>query len=140
MHPYSEYIQEYIYKNNKLEDIGKFNNDFRITTMGKIIRKFWIDEIPILLNLLNGDVKFVGVRPLSKQYFSLYPEEFRKTRLKYKPGLLPPYYKDLPRTFSQIIESEKRYLESFDKNPFLTDVKYFFAIIYNIVIKRARSK
>lgn len=140
MHPYSEYIQEYIYNTNKLEEGGKFKDDFRITTLGKILRKFWIDEIPMLLNLFNGDIKLVGVRPLSKQFFSLYPEDFRKIRSKYKPGLFPPYYKDLPKSFDQIIESEKKYLEAYSKNPVITDIKYFSTIIYNIIFKRARSK
>jgi lipopolysaccharide/colanic/teichoic acid biosynthesis glycosyltransferase len=140
MHPYSEYIQEYIYTNNNIEATGKFNNDFRITTIGRFLRKFWIDEIPMLYNLLNGDIKLVGVRPLSRQYFSLYPDESQQLRSKYKPGLLPPFYKDLPKSFAQIIDSEKKYLESYEKHPLLTDIKYFFAILNNILIKRVRSK
>ena len=40
MHAYSEYLQEYVYKNNSLKEGGKFDNDFRITTEGKIFRKF----------------------------------------------------------------------------------------------------
>jgi hypothetical protein len=45
MHPYSEYLQEYIYENNKLQQGGKFNNDFCVTTLGRIMRKTWIDEL-----------------------------------------------------------------------------------------------
>ena len=48
MHPFSEYLQEYVYKKNELQEGGKIKNDFRISPEGRIFRKFWIDEIPML--------------------------------------------------------------------------------------------
>lgn len=139
MHPYSEYLQEYVYKMNSLKEGGKFNNDFRITTWGKYMRKFWIDELPMLVNILIGDMKLVGVRPLSPHYLNLYKPDLRIKRMKNKPGLLPPYYADLPKTLEEIMESEERYLEAYENHPVLTDIKYFFKIFYNIFIKHARS-
>jgi lipopolysaccharide/colanic/teichoic acid biosynthesis glycosyltransferase len=140
MHPYSEYLQSYIYEQNKLQEGGKFANDFRVTTLGKCMRKLWIDELPMFINLFKGQLKIVGVRPLSIQYFNLYPKEFQEIRIKYKPGLIPPFYVDLPKTFDEIIESEKKYLAAYDKHPFRTDMNYFFKAIYNILFKKARSK
>jgi lipopolysaccharide/colanic/teichoic acid biosynthesis glycosyltransferase len=140
MHAYSEYLQEYVYRQNKLQEGGKFSNDFRITTAGRFLRKFWLDELPMIINLLKRDLKFVGVRPLSKHYLSLYPEEFRERRRKYRPGLVPPFYYDLPKTLEEIIESERKYLDAYDKHPFLTDWKYFWKAFDNIVFKKARSK
>jgi lipopolysaccharide/colanic/teichoic acid biosynthesis glycosyltransferase/CheY-like chemotaxis protein len=140
MHPYSEYLQEYMYRENKLASGGKFRNDFRVTTLGRFLRKFWLDELPMIYNLLKGDIKLVGVRPLSKQYFSLYPDDFKKIRIKYKPGLIPPFYKDLPKTFEEIIASEKEYIRQFEIHPIRTDIKYFFSAFYNILFKKARSK
>lgn len=140
MHAYSEYLQEYIYKTHSLQEGGKFHNDFRVTTIGKFARKFWLDELPMLFNVLKGDLKIVGVRPLSPQYFSLYPQEIQERRKKYKPGLIPPFYSDLPKTFEEIVESEKRYMDSFDKHPFRTDWRYFWKAFVNIVFKKARSK
>jgi lipopolysaccharide/colanic/teichoic acid biosynthesis glycosyltransferase len=140
MHPYSEYLQAYIYRQNSLQEGGKFKDDFRITNWGKIFRKLWLDELPMIYNWLSGDMKLVGVRPISQQYLGLYPKEFQNRRQKYKPGLVPPFYVDLPSTFDKIIESEKKYLDLYDKNPFTTDIKYLFKALYNIFIKRARSK
>jgi len=140
MHAYSEYLQEYIYKNNQLQAGGKFKDDFRITTAGAILRKFWLDELPMLFNWLKRDLKIVGVRPLSKHYLSLYPEDFRQRRMKYRPGLVPPFYVDLPKELDEIIASEKKYLDAYDKHPLLTDWRYFWKAFNNIVFKKARSK
>lgn len=140
MYPFSEFIQDLAYKFNKLDIGGKIKNDFRVTSWGRILRFFWIDELPMLINFFKGELKLVGVRPLSKHYFELYPEDLKKLRSKTKPGLIPPFYYDLPKTFDEIIESERKYLESYFKNPLKTDIKYFLKAMYNILIKGARSK
>ncbi|MBV6510884.1 MAG: hypothetical protein FMNOHCHN_00362 [Ignavibacteriaceae bacterium] len=139
MHPYSEYLQNYVYQMNALAVGGKFKDDFRVTSWGKLFRKLWLDELPMLINWLKGDLKLVGVRPLSAHYLGLYTEELRARRRNFKPGLIPPFYVDLPKTLDEIMASESRYLESFEKAPFRTDIKYFFKALRNIFIKRARS-
>ena len=140
MHAYSEYLQEYIYEKNKLQDGGKFHNDFRISFLGKFFRVYWLDEIPMFINFFKGDLKLVGVRPLSTQYLNLYSEELKQMRAKWKPGLIPPYYADLPKTLEEIMESEMKYLTAYEKNPWLTDFKYLLRITMNILFKRAKSK
>ena len=140
MHPYSEYLQEYVYNRNELQEGGKIKNDFRISPEGRIFRKFWIDEIPMLINIFKGEMKLVGVRPLSKHFYSLYDEDLQQKRIKNKPGFIPPFYVDLPKTMSEIMESERRYLELYDQSPFITDVKYFFMAFKNVLFKGARSK
>ncbi len=140
MFAYSEYLQQYIYEKNHLSEGGKFANDFRISPLGKIMRKFWIDELPMIINLIKGDIKLVGVRPISEQFFSLYSKDMQELRIKTKPGLLPPFYYDLPKTFHEIEESERRYCELYLQNPGKTDWKYLWKILYNIIIKNARSK
>lgn len=139
MHAFAEYLQGYVYEKNNLQEGGKFNNDFRISTIGRFFRKYWIDELPMIINLLKGDLKLVGVRPLSKHYLSLYTEELKKKRIKVKPGLIPPFYADMPKTIEEIMESENRYLDSYEKAPFKTDVIYFFKALKNILFHKARS-
>ena len=139
MHPYSEYLQDYIYKLNDLETGGKFRDDFRVSTTGRIMRKLWIDELPMLINLFRGDLKLVGIRPLSTQYFELYTDELKAKRTRTKPGLIPPFYADLPKTLEEIQDSENKYLDEYFRSPFLTDWRYFRKAVYNIVVMRARS-
>jgi lipopolysaccharide/colanic/teichoic acid biosynthesis glycosyltransferase len=139
MHPYSEFIQDFVYRQNQLEEGGKFKDDFRIPGWGKIIRRLWIDELPMLFNWIKGDLKLVGVRPISNQYMSLYSKEHQELRKKFKPGLVPPFYADLPKTIEEIEKSERIYLEAYKKNPFRTDINYFLRALGNIVLKRKRS-
>jgi len=126
-------------KMSNLQKGGKFKNDFRITTWGKILRRLWIDEIPMLFNLFKGQLKFVGVRPLSKHYLSLYSNELKEKRKGVKPGLVPPFYADLPSTLDEIMESEIRYINAYKEHPFVTDLKYFFKASANILFNSARS-
>ena len=139
MHPYSEYIQDYIYKLHDLKEGGKFQNDFRITSWGAVCRKIWLDELPMLINFFRGDMKLVGVRPLSKQYFDLYKKEVQERRIKYKPGLIPPFYADMPSDLEAIQASELKYLDQYDEHPFLTDFRYFWKSWWNILFRKARS-
>jgi len=139
MHPYSEYIQDYVYRIYDLQEGGKFRNDFRVTSWGAFCRKIWIDELPMLINLFKGNMKLVGVRPLSRQYFDLYRKEVQERRIKYKPGLIPPFYADMPNDLDEIQNSELRYLDEYDRHPFLTDFKYFWKSVRNIVFHKARS-
>ena len=139
MSPYSEYLQQYIFQKHDLQKGGKLKNDFRISAYGKLMRKFWIDELPMIYNLLKSEMKLVGIRPLSEHYFNLYTKELKILRIKTKPGLIPPFYVDMPVTLEEIIASEIKYLKAYEKRPFHTDCTYFFKSMYNILIKRKRS-
>ncbi len=140
MHPYSEFLQAYIYGKNSLQDGGKFKHDIRVTTLGRFMRKYWLDELPMLINLLRGEMKIVGVRPISAHYFSLYSRELQDLRTQFKPGLLPPFYVDMPKTLEEIEDSEMKYLHSCQtKGTLFTDFMYFFLILKNILFKKARS-
>ena len=139
MHPYSEYIQDYVYDLNDLEEGGKMKHDFRVTTWGRFARRVWLDELPMIVNVLRGEIKVFGVRPLSNHYFNLYEDSLRDRRIRYKPGLMPPYYADMPAGLDAIQLSEMRYFDSWDKNPLGTDLRYFARSVYNIVFRSARS-
>lgn len=141
MHPYAEFLQSYIYETHHLQQGGKFSHDFRISSLGRFARRYWLDEFPMFINVLRGEMKLVGVRPISKQYYDLYSPELQQLRTQFKPGMLPPFYADMPTTLDEIQESELRYLKECQQNGTLkTDWKYFWKICSNILFKRARSK
>lgn len=139
MYPYSEYLQSFITNFNGYAKNGKIQNDFRVANWGKVLRKYWLDEIPQVINVLKGEMNIVGIRPLSDQFLKEYPEEFLKLREKYKPGCIPPYVALRMQEVQKYIESEKIYLNEKSKRPIFTDIKYFFWAIYNILTNKIRS-
>jgi len=80
-----------IYKFRTMDD--KYANDGnllpdseRLTNLGKILRRYSLDEIPQLLNVLKGDLSFVGPRPLLMEYLPLYTKT-QARRHEVKPGI-----------------------------------------------------
>ena len=64
-------------------------NDARITRTGRTLRRYKIDELPQLLNVLKGDMSLVGPRPEVREYVELFKPEYAKL-LKVRPGLTDP--------------------------------------------------
>jgi len=62
-------------------------NDYRVTSIGKYLRITKINELPQLINILIGEMSFVGPRPLMEVDFNRYPEEIRNLVYLVKPGL-----------------------------------------------------
>lgn len=140
MHPYAQYIQAYVYEQFQLKPGGKFSNDFRITKWGRWMRRFWIDEIPMVYNILRGDLKIIGVRPLSEHYLNLYTPEHAVLRTQGKPGLIPPFYADMPVSLEEIMASEQRYIQAYMQQPLATDMQYAARAVGNILFRKARSQ
>ena len=73
--------------NDKKGQDGQLLPDaIRLTYPGKLIRKFSIDELPQLINVLKGDMSLIGPRPLLKEYLSYYSTRERK-RHDIRPGI-----------------------------------------------------
>ena len=62
-------------------------NDFRVTKVGKYLRKSKINELPQIINILKGDISIVGPRPLIEDIFLFYPDIYRNEIYSVKPGL-----------------------------------------------------
>lgn len=140
MHPYSEYLHDYILKKYGYAQSGKPANDFRLTPWGKIFRKYWIDELPQLLNIIKGEMKLVGIRPVSARYFQDIPEDLQKLRNTQKPGCIPPYVAlNVNSDVESVQNAERIYLMEKLKRPYTTDLRYFFKAVYTIVFRRKRS-
>ena len=65
------------------------SGDRRVTHIGRLLRRFKLDELPQLLNILSGSMTFVGPRPESPKYVALYTPAQREI-LDYLPGLTDP--------------------------------------------------
>ena len=80
----------YFYKKTKNELRWAKENDNRITKVGKFLRKTHLDELPQLINILKGEMSFVGPRPMEKELFDLCVQEKPTYYLRnlIKPGLM----------------------------------------------------
>ncbi len=83
------------------------NRDSRITGIGFYLRKYKLDELPQLFNVLVGDMSFVGPRPEVPEYVALYDAE-QKTVLSVKPGITD---------YASIVYSEENELLANAENP-----------------------
>jgi lipopolysaccharide/colanic/teichoic acid biosynthesis glycosyltransferase len=140
MYPYSEFLQKKVFEENRLSGTGKFNDDYRITRAGRVMRKYYLDELPQFIDWLRGEIKLVGIRAMSLHFFSLYPREYQELFLQVKPGILSPVFDEGTVDFSQIVETESRYLKSYPKNPVLTDISYFFRAMHQTIFHGTLSK
>lgn len=90
------------------------STDSRITRVGGTLRKYKLDEIPQLWNVLVGDMSLVGPRPEALKYIDLYPPAAREKMLSVRPGLTDPVTLDLINEavlLSRSPDPEKYYLE-----------------------------
>ena len=126
---------------NGLDSHGKVINDPRVTPLGRILRRYWVDEVPQLYNLFNRDLKLVGIRPMRKVDWRNYPDDVRRRAMMQRPGLMGIQYA-FPRSskLEVQIENMRKYLDEYYLDPFGTDLKYFRMISRAILIDGVRSK
>ena len=101
---------------NNADKIGTqvtINNDARITRVGNFIRNYRLDEISQLLNILVGDMSFVGTRPEVKKYVDAYTPEMMATLLLPAgvTSLASIRYKDEAKLLEQADDADKAYIE-----------------------------
>lgn len=123
-------------------------NDNRITKVGNIIRKLKIDELPNLINIITGDMSFIGPRPELLKYTNLYCGA-EKYILKVRPGITD--YSSIEFINLDEIVGENNADEMYEKLvlpkknklrikyaatvSFITDLKLFFLTIYKVIKK-----
>jgi lipopolysaccharide/colanic/teichoic acid biosynthesis glycosyltransferase len=154
------YFQERLGYKNKLFQIWKFvtmlknplqmgsgsislKDDFRVTKVGAFLRKTKINKFPQIINILKGDISFVGPRPLMLSFFDSYPESIQSKIYNVKPGLtgigsiifrdeeslLSSIKNDAPHVYyHNILAPYKGELELWyqDNRSFTTDLKVIF--------------
>lgn len=114
-------------QNYKLED------DPRITTIGKFLRKTSLDELPQIINILKGDMSIIGLRPVIQDEVEKYGEDKTKF-LSVKPGLTG-YWAANGRsstTYEERIALELYYI---DHCSLWLDFKIFFKTIFSVLMR-----
>ena len=159
------FIQGRVGKNNKDFNIYKFrtmriqseskglltlgNHDFRITQVGYFLRRYKIDEFPQLLNILKGDMSFVGPRPELRYYVNFYSEDDLRifevrpgitglASLKYRNEVELLKAAENPEEFfiKTIIPDKLKYNKAYIKRRnFFFDLKLIFITIVKVVTK-----
>ena len=115
------------------EDGTTFNseNDPRVTKIGRILRKTSIDEIPQLLNVIIGDMSWIGFRPDLPDAFNVYSEEDKK-KLTVRPGITgysQAYFRNSAE-FSQKMKGDVYYAQNVS---FALDLKILLKTIQTVV-------
>ena len=122
--------------------------DPRITRSGYFIRKYKLDELPQLINVLVGDMSLVGPRPEVRKYVELYTDEQQKV-LSVKPGITDYAsieYMDENEILGKSNDPEKTYIEEIMPEKIKYNMKYiqnknvseYFKIIFLTLLKIVR--
>ena len=132
-----EKLKEYLASNEEarkeFKKTHKLQNDPRITKIGKFLRKTSLDELPQMINILKGEMSFVGPRPVVEKEVEEYGEN-KERFLSVKPGLTG-YWQVNGRsntTFEERMEMELYYVDSCS---LWLDIKIFFKTFITVFKK-----
>lgn len=124
------------------------SRDKRITRSGYFLRKYKLDEVPQLLNVLMNDMSMVGPRPEVRKYVEMYTQEQRAV-LKVKPGITDYasiYYKDENQILALANDPEKEYITQIMPHKLRLNLEYsesmslfnYLKIIFKTIISITR--
>jgi lipopolysaccharide/colanic/teichoic acid biosynthesis glycosyltransferase len=121
------------------------DDDPRITSIGKKMRKFKLDELPQLINVFNGDMSIVGPRPEVQHYVNMFTEE-EKAILSVRPGITDwasIWNPDEGAILAGSPDPEKTYMEKIRPNKLKLQLKYVeersFWVDMKIIIETIRT-
>lgn len=110
----------------------KISKDPRVTKIGKILRKYKLDEIPQFINIIKGEMSIVGPRPLTEDEFSKFFTKNEKIKyLSINPGLTGEWQVNSKKisNYKMRIECELGYVESYN---FFKDIKLMIFTLFAI--------
>lgn len=139
---------------DKIGSLVTVGNDSRITKVGAFIRKYRLDEISQLIDILSGDMTFVGTRPEVKKYVDAYSEEMKATLLLPAglTSLTSIFYKDEAELLDNSDDPDGTYIETIlpekmkwnlkgiEDFSFLKDIKTMFMTFFAMLGKDYKSE
>ena len=163
------YFQERIGLRNKKFNIWKFatmmknspnlgtgeitlRNDPRVTKVGRFLRRTKINELPQIINVLRGDMSFVGARPLMQKSFDQYSPEVQSVVYKTRPGItgigsvifrdeekIISESKDIQATYRQVFKYKGRVEQWYQEHiSFYTDIMILFLTAWCIIFSNSQ--
>lgn len=135
MCPDAERMQDELKKYNEMDGpVFKIKNDPRITRVGKFIRKYSIDELPQLVNILKGDMSIVGPRPPLPNEVAQY-NDYQLQRLLVIPGLTCFWqaYGRSSLSFEDWMDMDMKYIK---RRSILLDISLILRTTYAVLFKR----
>lgn len=135
MCPNAEGLQKELIQYNEMDGpVFKMKNDPRITKVGKFIRKYSIDELPQLVNILRGDMTIVGPRPPLLKEVREY-NAYQMQRLLVKPGLTCFWqaYGRSNLSFDDWMDMDMKYIK---RRSMRLDVELIIKTVFAVIFKR----
>ena len=125
-------LKDSLQSNNEMKGpFFKMKNDPRITKIGKVLRKYSIDELPQFLSVLSGSMSVVGPRPpLQTEYANF--TEFQKRKLKVKPGITCLWQVEGRNQISDPDEWIQKDLDYINNKSFMMDMKIIFKTMLTV--------
>jgi len=99
-------------KNEATGPVFKMKNDPRVTPVGRILRKFSLDELPQLWSVLKGDMSLVGPRPVLTYEWEQF-NDWQRRKLSVKPGMICLWHlRGQPRDLDEWVKLDLEYIEN----------------------------
>ena len=117
---------------NERDNDGKLlPNNKRVTRLGKVLRRYSLDELPSLMNIIKGELSIVGPRPLLVDYLPYY-KDCHKIRHTVKPGLtgLAQINGRNLTSWNERLDFDAEYVK---KSDFLFDLSIIFKTVFKVI-------